>query len=70
MGNYRVYSLSQNNEKKYISNTSPLLWTDDQSKAKIFRSEGEIEIDLSCHKTSLEKMIKELGLVFQTEIIS
>ena len=70
MGNYRVYSLSQNNEKKYISNTSPLLWTDDQSKAKIFRSKGEIEIDLSCHKTSLEKMIKELGLVFQTEIIS
>lgn len=70
MGIYIIYSLSKNNEKKYISNTSPLLWTDDKSKAKIFRSEGEIQTDLSYHAKSLEKMNKELGLVLHSEVLS
>jgi hypothetical protein len=67
MGNLRIYTLSKDNTKRYIYNTSPLLWTDDESKAKIFRSEGEIEEDLHCHKNSLEKMNKELGIILKVE---
>jgi hypothetical protein len=69
MGIFKIYSLSKNNEKRYISNTSPLLWTDDKNKAKIFRSEGEIESDLVEHTNSLEKMINNLELVLVTERI-
>ena len=69
MGIFKIYSLSKDNEKRYISNTSPLLWTDDKNKAKIFRSEGEIKSDLAEHTNSLEKMINNLELVLVTEQI-
>lgn len=69
MGKYIILSRAMDNTKKYISNTSPLLWTDNKNNAKIFRSEGEILTDLSCHKESLDKMKKELNLEFETERI-
>ena len=69
MGKYVVLSKSKDNNIKYISNTSPLLWTDNKNKAKIFRNEGEILTDLSYHQESLEKMKKELGLEFESEEI-
>ena len=50
-----------------LTNVDPEKWTDDESKAKIFRSEGEIEEDLHCHKNSLEKMNKELGIILKVE---
>jgi len=62
-----VYSLSENNEKKYISNISPLLWTNKLSEAKIFRSKGEIKEDLSYHLISLAKLSTEFGLTFHLE---
>jgi hypothetical protein len=67
MENLRVYTLSKDNIKRYIYNTDPLLWIDDESKAKIFRSKGEIEEDLYCHRDYLEKINKELGIVFIVE---
>lgn len=70
MGKYIILSESTDNVIKYISNTSPLLWTDDKNKAKIFRSEGEILTDLYCHKESLDKMEKELNLKFKMEMVT
>ena len=70
MGKYIILSKSKDNSIKYISNTSPLLWTDNKNNAKIFRNEGEILTDLSYHKESLEKMKNELDLEFETEEIS
>lgn len=69
MGNFIILSRSEDNSVSYISNTSPLLWTDNKSEAKIFRSEGEIMTDLSDHKESLDKMEKELNIKFEMEQI-
>ncbi len=69
MGKYIILSKSKDNTIKYISNTSPLLWTDKKENAKIFRSEGEIITDLSSHMESLRRMEKELQLEFKTEMI-
>lgn len=65
MGKYIIYSVDKNNIIRYISNTSPLLWTVDKNKAKIFNSQGEIDADLAEHAVSLEKMGKELGLEYK-----
>lgn len=59
---YILLSKLQDNSISYISNTSPLLWTDNKSEAKVFRSIGEIDTDLYEHRNSLEKMKKELGI--------
>jgi hypothetical protein len=69
MKKYIILSRDKDNNIKYISNTSPLLWTDDINKAKIFRSEGEILNDLNEHMMALEKMSKELNLRFETQLI-
>ncbi len=69
MKKYIILSRDKDNNVKYISNTSPLLWTDDINKAKIFRSEGEILNDLNEHMMALEKMSKELNLRFETQLI-
>ena len=69
MSKYIILSKSKDNTIKYISNTSPLLWTDNKSEAKIFRNEGEIITDLSVHKESLDKMEKELNVKFELESI-
>lgn len=69
MKKYIILSRDKDNNIKYISNTSPLLWTDDINKAKIFRSEGEILNDLNEHMIALEKMSKELNLRFETQLI-
>lgn len=69
MKKYIILSRDKDNNVKYISNTSPLLWTDDINKAKIFRSEGEILNDLNEHMIALEKMSKELNLRFETQLI-
>jgi hypothetical protein len=65
MGKYIIYSVDKNNIIRYISNTSPLLWTVDKNDAKIFNSQGEIDADLAEHAASLEKMGKELGLEYK-----
>lgn len=65
MGKYIIYSVDKNSIIRYISNTSPLLWTVDKNKAKIFNSQGEIDADLAEHAASLEKMGKELGLEYK-----
>lgn len=62
-----LLSKNRDNNIKYISNTSPLLWTDNKSEAKIFRSKGEINLDLSFHVDILNKMINELGLKLYSE---
>ncbi len=69
MSKYIILSKSEDNSVSYISNTSPLLWTDNKSEAKIFRNEGEIITDLSVHKESLDKMEKELNVKFELESI-
>ena len=69
MGKYIVLSKNLDKEIKYISNTSPLLWTDDRNKAKIFISEGSIMTDLYDHLDTLNKMCKELGLEISAEKI-
>ena len=70
MGKYIILSKSLDNSIKYISNISPLLWTDNKEEAKIFRNESEILTDLSYHTESLEKLKKELDIEFEVEIIS
>ena len=70
MGKYIILSKSLDNSIKYISNISPLLWTDNKEEAKIFRNESEILTDLSYHTESLEKMKTELDIEFEVEIIS
>ena len=58
MKNLIICSKSKENIR-YISNTSPLLWTDNISNAKKFMSENEIFIDLAPHKKSLELLTRE-----------
>ena len=65
MGKYIILSKSQDNDIRYISNTSPLLWTDNKEKAKIFISENQIQLDLFNHMESLEQMKKGLNLQFE-----
>jgi len=65
MGKYIIYSVDKNSIIRYISNTSPLLWTVNKNEAKIFNSQGEIDADLAEHAASLEKMGKELGLEYK-----
>ena len=65
MGKYVVLSKSKDNDIKYISNISPLLWTDNRNNAKIFRSESEINSDLYDYVESLKLMKKELNLEFE-----
>ena len=67
MGKFILLSKNKNGDKRYISNTSPLLWTDNKSEAKIFRSEGEMMLDLSAHRDILQKMVNELGLIYYLE---
>ena len=63
-----VICLQTRENIKYISNVSPLLWTNKKSEAKIFASENEISMDLAPHKKSLELLTKELNTPI--EIIS
>lgn len=56
-----IIALKNKETIRYISNISPLLWTDDIKNAKKFISENEISIDLSSHKKSLELLTKEVN---------
>jgi hypothetical protein len=64
---YIISASNKDNIIKYISNISPLLWTNDRTKAKTFRSKGELIMDLTWHIDSLEKMEKELGLKIEIQ---
>ena len=67
---YIVLSKSEDNSIRYVSNTSPLLWTNDKNKAKLFMSINEIKLDLYTHMESLEKMKKELKLDIEVDSIT
>lgn len=69
MMNYILFTKNKNNNIKYISNTSPLLWTNNKFEAKKFRSKEEINLDLYSHVNILNKMEKELGLKLYLESI-
>ena len=49
------------NKKYYISNISPLLWTNDLNLAKRFSTESELITDLYEHQSSLEKLVMDKG---------
>jgi hypothetical protein len=65
-----LLSKNKNNVIKYISNTCPLLWTNNKSEAKTFMSEGEMNLELSYHEDILNKMAKQLGLSYYKEYIN
>lgn len=49
------------NQKYYISNISPLLWTNNLNLAKRFSTESELITDLYEHQSSLEKLVMDKG---------
>lgn len=67
MGNCVVLSIDLDNNISYISNISPLLWTDKKDEAKIFSSEEEVYTNLIDYDTNLVKMGKKMGLEFKIE---
>ena len=70
MTKFILFSKNKNNDVKYISNTCPLLWTNNKSEAKTFMSEGELNLELSYHKDILNKMENQLGLTYHKEYIN
>jgi hypothetical protein len=70
MGSYIMYARSKSGNVSYVANISPLLWTNEKSKAKKFNTKGELIMDLTWHIDSLEKMEKELGLKFEVDTIT
>ena len=70
MGNCIVLSRDLDNNISYISNISPLLWTDKKDKAKIFSSEEEVYTNLIDYDNNLVKMGKKMGLEFKIEEVS
>ena len=70
MGKYILYAMSKTGNVSYLSNISPLLWTNEKSNAKKFNSKNELIMDIAWHGDSLEMMAKELGLKFEVEEIT
>ena len=67
MEKFIVFIIDNDNKESYISNVSPLLWTDDRNKAKIFYSESEIRTDLSLHFNVLDEILKPEGMKLKVE---
>lgn len=70
MRNCIVSSTDLDNNVSYISNVSPLLWTNNKNEAKVFVSENDVYSNLLDYDTNLVKMGKKLGLEFKIEEIS
>lgn len=70
MGKYILIARSKSGDITYVSNISPLLWTNEKSRAKKFNTKNEMIMDLTWHIDSLEKMEKELGLKFEVEMVT
>lgn len=70
MRNCIVSSTDLDNNVSYISNVSPLLWTNNKNEVKVFVSENDVYSNLLDYDTNLVKMGKKLGLEFRIEEIT
>jgi len=62
MEKYCIVLEDSNNKTTYVSNISPLLWTNEKDKAKIFFSKSEAMNDIAPYHNSLVNIIdSEVG---------